>query len=147
MRLIHRPYRSSDRDACLRLFDGNTPPFFAPSERSDFIRFLERRGADYQVVIACSVVVACGGYLVAEDGVTAGLCWGMVERGRHGRGLGRALLKARLEAIRAARLRRVILDTSQHTAGFYARYGFQAVATIKDGYGPGLDRVDMTLDL
>lgn len=37
----------------------------------------------------------------------------------------------------------VALDTSQHTAPFYARPDFREVRRTPSGYGPGLDRVDM----
>ena len=31
-----RPYEPRDRVACLTLFEGNAPPFFAPTERADY---------------------------------------------------------------------------------------------------------------
>ena len=31
--------------------------------------------------------------------------------------------------------------------GFYERHGFRAVAETPDGYGPGLDRIDMRLSV
>ncbi|WP_258078827.1 hypothetical protein [Xanthomonas arboricola] len=44
-------------------------------------------------------------------------------------------------------VRRVILDTSQHTRQFYARFGFVVQQVTVDGYAPGLERWDMALDL
>ncbi len=41
----------------------------------------------------------------------------------------------------------VVLDTSQHSRGFFERFGFQQVARHRDGYGPGLDRCEMRLEL
>jgi hypothetical protein len=36
-----RDYNARDRAACLALFDGNTPDFFAPEERDEYGRFLD----------------------------------------------------------------------------------------------------------
>ena len=38
----------------------------------------------------------------------------------------------------------VLIDTSQHTAPFFARFGFEALRTIPDGYEPGLVREGIT---
>ncbi|MBI1649299.1 GNAT family N-acetyltransferase [Hyphomicrobium sulfonivorans] len=145
---IIRPYAGSDMAACLRLFDGNVPRFFAASERQDFAAFLERLpGKTYLVVERDHIVVACGGHMVETGGETAALCWGMVDHNLQGNGIGRLLTEARLNAVRAeGGVKRVKLDTSQHTRDFYARFGFRAEAVVKDGYGPGLDRWDMLLE-
>lgn len=144
-----RAYRPADRAQCLALFDCNVPRFFAASERPDFERFLDRHdGGSYQVLEREGFVVGCGGFAVEEDGKTASLCWGMVDRTLHGTGLGRILTEARLLAAAAMPgVVQVRLDTSQHTQGFYARFGFETVSVSRDGYGPGLDRWDMMLRL
>lgn len=145
-----RPYRVSDRDACLALFDGNVPRFFDADERAQFADFLDTRANDwsYSVLLLHGSIVACGGYAIADDGTTADLCWGMVARACHRSGLGTRLTAARIDAARAQPgVRRVRLDTSQHTAGFYRRFGFATDVVVADGYGPGLDRHEMTLAL
>lgn len=145
-----RPYEDRDADACLALFDGNVPMYFARGERADFVRFLARQAGvgTYLVVERGGVVVACGGHTLEEDATTAGFCWGMVERRLHRQGLGRLLTRARLDACRqAGTIARVRLDTSQHTRAFYARFGFRVERITPDGYGPGLDRCDMVLAL
>jgi ribosomal protein S18 acetylase RimI-like enzyme len=144
-----RDYTLSDRERCLALFDGNVPLFFAVSERPDFAQFLDKDALDgsYQVLERRGRVVACGGFTVGKDGKTASLCWGMVDRGLQGSGLGSALTQARLAALAKRGVTQVKLDTSQHTQAFYARFGFQVVAITEDGYGAGLDRWDMLLSL
>lgn len=143
-----RSYTSSDRSACLALFDSNAPTFFTASERDDFARFLDEQTAacSYLVIVRGDRIVACGGHAIRGDGVTAVLCWGMVDRKLHGTGLGNMLTKERLRAAEAAHgVTQVRIDTSQHTQGFYARFGFQAEAITPEGYGSGLDRWDMLL--
>ena len=147
-----RAYRASDRDACLALFDGNTPRFFDPSERAGFVAWLEAAAHPYFVIERVSEgkvrVVACGGHALEADGAVASLCWGMVAQDLHGQGLGRALTLARLDAIRAMpQVASVNMNTSQHTQRFYAAFGFVPLKVTPDGYGPGIDQWDMVLQL
>ncbi|MDV3468426.1 GNAT family N-acetyltransferase [Stenotrophomonas sp. C3(2023)] len=147
---VVRPYRPEDSDACLAVFDRNVPTFFGASERPDFVRFLLHHAAQwhYCVVERCGEVVGCAGHSISLDGRTASLGWGMVDPALHGQGLGTKLLLARLDAVRLTPgVERIVLDTSQHTQGFYARFGFVATAVTPDGYGAGLDRWDMALEL
>ena len=148
--LTARPYRADDREACLALFDGNTPRFFDASEREGFVDYLQATAFEhaYQVIERDGRVVACGGHAVEPDMISVALCWGMVDNGLHRQGVGRALTEARIAAARATPgITRVILNTSQHTQGFYARFGFETVKVTPDGYAPGIDRWDMVLRL
>ena len=93
-------------------------------------------------------MVAGAGYSISTDGTTASLGWGMVHPKLHLQGLGTILLLARLRALRLMpNVEHVLLDTSQHTQGFYARFGFVVKQVVRHGYGSGLDRWDMALDL
>ena len=140
-----RPYEPADRAACLALFDGNVPDYFTGADRADFAAFLERVPATF-LVIEERGIVACGGWYL--DAERAGLAWGMVERSLHARGLGRALLEERLRRIREDGRARVIdLRTTQKVQGFYERLGFGTTRVLRDGFGPGLDRVEMALVL
>ena len=150
MPLALHPYRPDDRSACLTIFDGNTPRFFDPSEKTDFAGFLEAGPDDYFVVTDGNEVVGCGGVFV-RDGTggpcRGGLCWGMVESTRHRTGVGSFLLRQRLAHLAETypQLDAVLLDTSQHSRGFFARFGFETVKVTPDAYAPGLDRYDMRL--
>ena len=144
-----RDYRAADRDACLAIFDSNVPRYFRPHERSDFLAFLDELPGPYLVVEDDDGrVTGCGGWALESDGRTAALCWGMVDRARHGRGIGSMLLRERLRRIEAhPTASAVILNTSQHTRGFYENLGFALRHLVADGYAPGLDRADMRLEL
>lgn len=150
---IARPYQTTDREACLALFDSNVPRFFDGAERDGYAAFLDEMRWPYQVIERPDAqgrgrIVACGGHAVEPDGRTVSLCWGMVEQGLHGQGLGRTLTEARLAAARAEPgVTSVRLDTGQHTTGFYERFGFVIEGVVKDGYAPGSDRHDMRLTL
>lgn len=135
--------------ACLAIFDGNVPDYFAAAERAEFVAFLTGLavGAPYLVLVRDGQVVACGG-LEIEPGGRATLSWGMVDRAVQARGLGTRLTQARLAMARATPgVTELTLATSQHTQGFYARFGFVTTEVTPDGFGPCLDRWDMILRL
>jgi len=145
-----RPYRAEDRSACEILFDSNTPHYFAYEERKDFVSFLEELKIPYFVVEDDEgAIVACGGYGAAkEDPTVAVLCWGMVLRDVHHRGIGRRLLAERLQRIAAEpQFVSVKIDTSQYSRGFFERFGFMAGRIVPNGFAPGLDLVEMKLNL
>jgi N-acetylglutamate synthase-like GNAT family acetyltransferase len=143
-----RPYESADRDACLSIFRSNVPEYVAAFEEEQYRRFLDNAPGTYFVLVReDGRVAAAGGYAIGADDVCT-LCWGLVHRQWHRQGLGRQLLTARLDAIEQAGIARAVrLSTSQHTRGFFERFGFVATETVTNGIAPGIDRVDMRLEL
>ena len=108
-----RRYAVSDKEACLALFDSNVPEFFDPAERADFGTFLDDPGGEYFIVQQDGAVIGCGGF-------------------------------ARLQAIgEAGDFTEVELFTTQLVAPFFARLGFAIERVEKDGFAPGLDKVQM----
>jgi predicted GNAT family N-acyltransferase len=148
---VLRPYSLRDLAACLAIFDGNAPRFFAPGERADFAGFLEalpHADQPYLVLERDGQVIGCGGLSIEPEKRQASLSWGMVARPHHGTGLGARLTAGRLALARATPgIDAVVIETSQHTQGFYARLGFAVRQVTPDGFGPGLDRWDMLLPL
>ena len=144
----HRPYTAADREACVAVCRSVVPAYVHPHEVPDFEGFLdtlEDYGCRYVVVSrGGGPIIAVGG--VAIEGEVATLCWGLVHADHHKTGLGRWLLETRLGWLQGdLRVARVELCTTQYTFGFFARFGFEVVATETDHFGPGLDRVDMVL--
>ncbi len=145
-----RPWEPRDRALGLALFDSNTPRYFAEVEKADFLGFVDDLPGPYFVLeSADGEALGCGGYAGGErDPTIAALCWGMVRGDLHRRGLGDRLLTERLARIAADPVfRSVEIETTQHSCGFFARYGFVETARTPDGFAPGMDRVDMTLSL
>lgn len=142
-----RPYALSDKQACLAIFDGNVPDFFDSTERSDFAAFLDSPNGEYLVLERESAVMGCGGF-AKEDRGQARLTWGMVDRRFHGEGLGRLLAEYRLQAIEdAGDFAEVELFTSQIVAPFFVKLGFAIAEVDKDGFAPGIDKVQMIKSL
>ncbi len=142
-----RPYCESDRQACLDILGENTPEFFVPGDRDSLGEFLANLPGPYFVGEEHGTVVACGGW-ATESADAVVLTWGMVRRALHRRGIGRALLRFRLASIKKNTSANVArLRTVQLVRGFFAREGFEVVAVVPDGFGPGLHRVTMELRL
>ena len=124
------------------------PKYFGPSEEPGLREFLiSTRGQDYYVIADNEVVIGAGGIALNDDD-TVSLCWGMIRKDHLGTGLGKRLTEFRIRACRARfGSRAMVTSTSQHTEGFYEKFGFRTVEHTPDGFGPGLDICKMRLDI
>ena len=148
MPLKQRPYQAADRDACVELFRSNVPRFFRDHELGDFTSFIDAFECPYFVVVSDEEIIGCGGYGVETGSETASLCWGMIRRENHGMRIGAYLLFFRLRQIATSTNAKFVrLRTSQHTEGFFRRYGFSIESVETDGFAPGLDDVEMRIEL
>lgn len=148
-----RPYTPSDKTTCLAIFQANTPQFFAVHEQAEFADFLDRQPCPYFVVEQNDEIVGCGGYFVHEPKRIVGLTWGMVRQELHQRGIGKYLLLARLHDVCNQNVidddhpMTVLMDTSQHSKGFFEKFGFVVTHFTENGYAPGLHRYELALTL
>jgi len=144
----YRPYTSADRKACLAIFQSNTPHFFGADEAPEFEDFLERLPCPYYMLEVDHKPVGCGGYFLDEQQRVARMCWGMIQRTFHKRRYGKYLLLRRLDEIcQRPNIKRVSMDTSQHSKGFFEKLGFVVQEVELDGYFSGLHRHEMELKL
>jgi [ribosomal protein S18]-alanine N-acetyltransferase len=143
-----RTYATSDFNACLAVFDANTPHYFAPSERDWFINYFSKEIEDFYVVEKDDKIVACGGVNYEDNNTTGILSWGMVLPDYQKQGIGTALTKHRIEVMKSKEsLTTARVRTAQHTFKFYEKMGF-ALTHFEAGYFGGLfDLYDMRMDL
>lgn len=145
--LHFRPYSPADRPSCLALFDTNCPTFFAPNERSDYEAFLAGNPATYQVGLCGDEIVGAYGLMIDAARRRGRLSWIMVDAAAHGRGLGAGMMRRVLETVRSRGVSVVDIAASQKSAPFFARFGAVERSRAVEGWGSGLDRVDMELEL
>jgi N-acetylglutamate synthase-like GNAT family acetyltransferase len=144
----YRTYSTDDREACLQIFRDNTPKFFGAEEEPEFDSFLERMPCPFFILEQDNNVIGCGGYFINEEKRTAGLCWGMVAGEHHKQGYGKYLLLKRLDEIaRDPHVDRILMDTSQHSRGFFEKLGFVVHEIVENGYTAGLHRHELELRL
>lgn len=143
-----RTYTPSDRDAVIAIFRSNIPKYFGPEEEPGLCEFLAAmRSDEYYVIEIDGEVVGAGGIALNDDD-TVSLCWGMVREDHLGTGLGRELTEFRIEASRETfGDRAMVTSTSQHTEGFYEKFGFDTVEHTPNGFGPGLDICKMRKEM
>ncbi len=139
-------YSNEHRAKCIDVFDSNVGQYFAPSERDEFIEYLDslNDGSEYYVCLSDGQLLACGG--IGIKSTIAVLTWGMVHREFHGKGIGTVLTDYRLSCLkRNTAIESVKIDTSQHTEGFYRKRGFVVCKSVPNGFGEGIDCVSMEL--
>jgi [ribosomal protein S18]-alanine N-acetyltransferase len=158
-----REYSPADRQQCLAVFMSNCPRFFDPSELKLFEKWLDHQAdaaspyqsptyvnsakdAYYVIEHPGHGVVGCAGYYIMRDVPEARLAWGMVLGGHHDKGYGTALYSYRKSEIEKHwPAHRITLATSQHTYPFYERMGMKMTSLTSQGFGPELDRYDMSV--
>ena len=146
--LKFRPYQAEDNGRCVEIFMSNTPRYFGVEEADEFRQFLEALPCAYFVATQDDEIVACGGHGYHGKKQAVALCWGMVRADLHKQGLGKFMLIERLKQIFTDFGETVVqIDTSQHSQGFFERYGFQVKEVTQNYFAPGLHRVDMELQL
>ena len=140
------PYCNADHDACMRVFDANCPEFFAPNERQEFLDFLDGKPEGYEV---CNVDGSvCGAFGLSADGEDVKtLNWILIDPQTQGLGVGSDIMKRVIRSGRQSQTRIVKIAASHKSAAFFARFGATVISSTKDGWGPGMDRVDMELAL
>lgn len=149
-----RPYTPSDKEACMLAFKTNVPKYFTLQEVSDFEWFLDKLADStqednppYFVLIENEKIIGCGGYGkklgdTTSDNIT--FIWGLVHNDYHKQGYGKALFLFRLEKIKKHfPSNPIILDTSQHSYGFFEKLGFKTVKITENFYTKGMHRYDM----
>lgn len=144
-----RPYGPADLESVIAVFRSNIPKYFGAGEEHGLRNFLRNeRGRDYYVIEVDSEVVGCGGIALNDtEPPTVSLCWGMVREDRLGTGLGKKLTEFRIELTREKfDGLPMTVSTSQHTKGFYEKFGFLTTEHTPNGFGPGIDICKMRLD-
>ena len=139
-------YRAGDLEACLSLFDANCPAFFAPQERVEYAAFLRQAPAGYELCWEGERLLGAFGFRAARAAPRGRLDWIMIDPEAQGRGIGTRMMDRLLERASAARTGVVEIAASQHSEPFFARFGAREVARTADGWGPGMDRIDMELE-
>lgn len=145
--VIIRKYENQDSADLKEIFFSNVPHYFDESEWPDFHGFLKDDLNDisvYDVMLVDNNIVGSGGIALYEDNVV-NMTWGMVDAAYHKTGLGKKLLEYRLNlAQKMFPDKEVGLSTTQHTFGFFEKYGFVTIETQKDFWAKGLDLYKMT---
>jgi len=141
-----RPYRAADKAEVIRIFQLNTPTYFAVEEQTDLEGFLEKHADNYWLIEQEGQLVGCGGITFSTDKTEARIAWDFFSPAFQGLGLGKQLTLYRLEQIKKVKtVDQIIVRTSQLAYRFYAKFGFKTQEVKKDYWAPGLDLYAMAM--
>jgi hypothetical protein len=85
-----RPIQETDFTAFIKVFDSNTPKYFASFERANFTAHLQE-ATHYFVLEQAGQIVAYGGLEEIKSQIWV-LCWGIVRQDLHRQKLGKPYL-------------------------------------------------------
>lgn len=146
MEMTIREFRPSDLEAILHLFRLNTPRYFSITEEKDLLDYLEHHAAHFFIVESSGVVAGCGGYNLFPEEADARISWDIFHPAYQGRGLGSALVRYRLERLKAiAGIKTITVRTSQLVFPFYEKFGFELKEVVQDYWAEGFDLYRMVL--
>ena len=115
-----RTYQLNDKENILNLIRLNTPEYFAPSEESDLIFYLDNETEDYFVVEENNIIVGCGGINYSKEENAAVISWDIIHPEHQGKGIGKQLLQYRIDFVKqSSKYKTILVRTSQLTDKFY----------------------------
>ena len=128
------------------MFDANCPGHFAANERSDYLEFLQSAGDEYEV---CQVnEQVCGAFGVGDTPVgNLRIRWILLDPDFQGQGIGSKMMSRMIDIGRNRESRLIEIAASHKSAPFFARFGAKVTQVTEDGWGIGMDRVDMELPI
>jgi hypothetical protein len=142
--LQFKTYHATDRPACLSLFDENCPAYFAPGERDDYAAFLDSSSENYIVCLFAQRIVGAYGLYPNTRGGSA-LHWILLSPSSQRLGLGSTIMSRVIAEVRLSGRLPLYISASHKSAPFFAKFGAIETATVTDGWGPGMHRVEMRL--
>ena len=135
-----RAYTSRDKSSLIDLLRKNTPRFFAPEEEGDFKSYLADELEDYFVYEEDARILGAGGFNYFINEKIARISWDMIDPEQQGKGIGKQLLKHRIQHIRGyIDVETIIVRTTQLVFRFYEKMGFELERIEKDYWAEGFD--------
>lgn len=143
-----RLYTKEDQLQLLQLLQLNIPKYFAPSEKADFIEYLNHKKEDYFVFEQNGQLLGCAGINYFPEEKTARLSWDMIHPDMHGKGIGKQLTLHRITHIKQQNLyTSIVVRTSQLAYLFYQKFGFETEEIEKNYWAEGFDLYVMRMHL
>ncbi|MCI0919742.1 GNAT family N-acetyltransferase [Sphingobacterium rhinopitheci] len=142
--IIIRKFKLEDKEKLVRILINNVPRYFAETEVDDYEEYINGKVQDYYVAQLGDEIIAAGGINYDKDRQLAKISWDIVDIPFQKQGIGRLLMKHRLEVIAAKKdIKSIIVRTSQHAYGFYEKMGFKLLERHKDYWAKGFDMYKM----
>lgn len=141
-----KTYHISNFEECIELFDLNSPAYFAEEERKDFREYLQSNEDQYLLGFIKNKLICCFG-ITEHSKELCSLSWIMVHPNNHKSGYGSKMMSYFMNYVKDNKKETVLIATSQHANRFFETYGAKEIQFIKNGWGNGMHRIDMQIDL
>jgi len=139
-----RAYHPYDKPKLLALLKLNVPQYFAESEIADLDEYLEHGIEQYFVIEYESSIIGAGGINIEDNNTTGKISWDFIDPEFQGKGVGRELLKYRINLLKSiSSIENIRVRTSQLTYQFYEKSGFVLKKVVPDYWSKGFDLYEM----
>ena len=101
---------------------------------------------DYEVCEVDGEVVGAFGLFADGENIKT-LNWILLDPRTQGIGVGSTIMERVIQLSRKSQTTVVKIAASHKSAPFFARFGASSTSLTRNGWGPGMDRVDMELAL
>ncbi len=133
--MTFRPFAVPDLSACLELYKLNEPDRFPEGVISQYEKSLTDPTGCFLIAESDGEIVASGGLSMMPDGFVV-LCFGLVRPSHQGKGIGAALLLARLALLPPTGCDyHILIFAVEKSIGYYRRFGFSPFITWHDPQG------------
>lgn len=133
-------YDQKDKDQLIQILRLNTPANFAEVEELDFLHYLENELEVFLVILCDKKIVGCGGINFVNNGKTARISWDILHPDYQRIGLGKQLLKYRINLITETySVDEIEVRTSQMAYKFYKQQDFELIKIDRDYWAEGYD--------
>lgn len=139
-----REYTIHDKPQLIEILQLNVPEYFHEDEVDDFKKYLDTELELYFVGEINGKIVGAGGINFEKNYNVGKISWDFINPNFQGIGLGRELLKHRINFLKNTKSIKVIsVRTSQLAYKFYEKNGFVLKEIVKDYWAKGFDMYSM----
>lgn len=143
-KILIREYKINDYYKLCDLLKLNIPKYFHIEEYPDFEKYLSEEIETYFVAEIDEVIVGCGGINFKTNENTSMLSWDIIHPEYQGKGIGKKILKHRINFIKENySTYKIIVRTSQIVYEFYEKQGFKLLEIHQDFWAKGFDMYKM----
>lgn len=135
-----QPYKLSDKDELISIFNLNVPKYFDPKEMQEFINYLEDKKDTYLTIKTEDEIIGGVGYEIRESDSSGRINWIFLHPDFSGAGYGKKAVEYCLSILKSnPAVKVLVVRTSQHAYKFFESAGYKLIRTEKNYWGPGLD--------
>jgi hypothetical protein len=145
--LISVPYQTAHQAPLITIFRQNSPKYFDPEDEASFVDFLNRfTDQNFRTYFLNDQIIGCGGHYTTPH--KHGIAWVLFSPhsfgARHLMRYVRWIFRDIVNRIKAENvLLPIEIATTQLMAPLFSRFGFTVTSVKPNGFGPGLDEVQM----